>query len=327
MASQSSNNSLPIGAVFGNLFRNLPRLMLTNLLFAVPLGAFFALFWYLSTLLPSGSIQSMLVMFCFIIPVFPFYAGVVRVTSKIAAEEEKVPVFGNFFRAVRDNFFRFLAHGIVMYVIVVFSYISFNLYLKLIAENTMFVGPLIITSLVILFCVFMFFYVPVMTVTFDIPMRYIYKNSFLMSYGELKKNFIGLLGVLLLLVISTTFLIACQGSRLAVVIVTIVLLALFVPAIATFIIHSAVYKRMYAMITDKSQQAQAVNKKLAEQKKPTAEESREQLMQALLDFEVDESLPDDEYLYFNGKMMKKSVIMKLKREAQEKAGESDAQQL
>ena len=38
-------------------------------------------------------------------------------------------------------------------------------------------------------------------------------------------------------------------------------------------------------------------------------------------FELDESIPDDEYVYFNGKMVKKSVIKKLKAEAAE-GGES-----
>ena len=43
MASESQKNTLPIAAVFTNLFHNFPRLVLTNLLFAVPLSAFTAL--------------------------------------------------------------------------------------------------------------------------------------------------------------------------------------------------------------------------------------------------------------------------------------------
>ena len=37
MASQSHSETLPISAVFSKLFRNFHRLMLTNLLFAVPI--------------------------------------------------------------------------------------------------------------------------------------------------------------------------------------------------------------------------------------------------------------------------------------------------
>lgn len=315
MASQSHTETLPISAVFSKLFRNFHRLMLTNLLFAVPAAALAALFLWLSRLLPVTEEQARLVTLLAIIPAFPFYAGVVRVTIKIASGEEKTPVFRNFFTAVRENFLRFLVHGAVLYVAVVFSYVSFNIYLRLISANAIFMGPLIITILIMLFLLFMFFYLPAMTVTFDIPMRYIYKNSFLMSYGELKKNFIALLGLFFLTVVSMSLLIACYGSRVAVVIVTALLLSLLVPAVAAFIIHASVYERMYAMITDKSAQTQAVNAKIQAQTKPGKEQSRAEYLAMVRDFEPDESLPDDEYVYFNGKMVKKSVIKKLKAEA------------
>ena len=324
MASGSQKNTLPIAAVFTNLFHNIPRLIFTNLIFAVPLGAFTALFWFLSSLLPLSESQAPLIVLLAVIPVFPFYAGVVKVTAKMTVDEEKVPVFSNFFSGVKDNFLRFLVHGLLLYVIVVFSFVSISLYMRLIASNSVFIGPLIISIIIMLLFVFMFFYVPAMTVTFDIPMRYIYKNSFLMSYGEIKKNIIGLLGVLLLLIISTTFLIACYGSPVAVVVVTIVLAALVIPAISAFIIHSAVYERMCEMITDKSVQTQAVNavnaKMVETRNKRNPVEVKDEFMSSIKEFEVDESLSDDEYVYFNGKMMKKGVIMKLKREA-ERSGE------
>ena len=324
MASGSKKNTLPIAAVFTNLFHNIPRLILPSLIFPVPLGAFTALFWFLSSLLPLSESQAPLIVLLSVIPVFPFYAGVVKVTAKMTVDEEKVPVFSNFFSGVKDNFLRFLVHGLLLYVIVVFSFVSISLYMRLIASNSVFIGPLIISIIIMLLFVFMFFYVPAMTVTFDIPMRYIYKNSFLMSYGEIKKNIIGLLGVLLLLIISTTFLIACYGSPVAVVVVTIVLAALVIPAISAFIIHSAVYERMCEMITDKSVQTQAVNavnaKMVETRNKRNPVEVKDEFMSSIKEFEVDESLSDDEYVYFNGKMMKKGVIMKLKREA-ERSGE------
>ncbi len=313
MASQSHSETLPISAVFSKLFRNFHRLMLTNLLFAVPIAAFTALFYWISQLLPVTEEQARLVLLLALIPIFPFYAG--------ASGEEKTPVFRSFISGVRENFLRFLVHGAVLYVAVVFSYVSFNIYLKLISANAIFMGPLIITILIMLLLLFMFFYLPAMTVTFDIPMRYIYKNSFLMSYGELKKNFAALLGLFFLTVISMTLLIACYGSRIAVVIVTALLLALFVPAIAAFIIHAAIYERMYAMITDKSTQTQAVNEKIRAQTKPDKTQTRAEFLAMVRGFELDESIPDDEYVYFNGKMVKKSVIKKLKAEAAE-GGES-----
>lgn len=321
MASQTPKDTLPIAAVFTRLFRNLPRLMLTSFLFAVPAAAFFAMFWFISTLLPLS--QSGLFVMLAVIPSFPFFAGVVKVTAKMAAGEEKTPVYGTFFPALRENFLRFLFHGVVFYIVAVFSFVSFNIYLKLIPSNAVFIGPFIITILIIIYLCFMFFYIPVMTVTFDIPMRYIYKNSFLMAYGELKKNFIGLLGLMLLFIITTTFLIACYGSPVAVVIVSIILGAFFVPAIASFIVNSAVYQRMYEMITEVSDQAQELKAKETDARKQGKDpaQSQKEFMESVRSFELDESLPDDEYVYFNGRMVKKSVIKKLKEEANESSGE------
>ncbi len=320
MASQPKN-TLPIAAVFSNLFRNIPRLVLLNLIFAVPLGAVFSLLWLLvSALDPEYNIR--LLMMLLTVPLsYPFFSGIVRITSKMSAGEEKVEIFRNYFHTVRENFLRFLVHGIVLYVAVIFSYYSLSLYIKLVSQNAVFFGPLLISIIVMVCFCFMFFYIPLLTVTFEMPMKNIYKNSLLMSYGELKKNFTALLGLFFLTVISMTLLIACYGSRIAVVIVTALLLALFVPAIAAFIIHAAIYERMYAMITDKSTQTQAVNEKIRAQTKPDKTQTRAEFLAMVRGFELDESIPDDEYVYFNGKMVKKSVIKKLKAEAAE-GGES-----
>ncbi len=323
MASQSQKETLPIAVVFANLFRNMPRLMLTNLLFAVPVAVFFSLFWFIGSLFSLAQTEYTLLLLCAIIPVFPFYAGVVKVTIKIASGEEKTPVFKNFVSGVRGNFLRFLVHSLICFIAIVFSYVSFTLYLKLISQNAIFMGPFIITIIIILFFIFMFFYIPAMTVTFDIPMRYIYKNSFLMSYGEIKKNFIALFGLFFLTVVCTTFLIACYGSPVAVVVVTVILAALFIPSIAAFIIHSAVYRQMYKMITDKDALKRRAEPESAKTKKQDPAQARAEFIESVKSFEPDDSINDDEYVYFNGRMVKQSVIKKLKAEAEENGGLSN----
>ena len=51
MASQSTTTgSLPIAAFFSSLVHSIPRLVLTNLIFAVPLGGIFALLRTLTVL-------------------------------------------------------------------------------------------------------------------------------------------------------------------------------------------------------------------------------------------------------------------------------------
>lgn len=315
MASSSSKDTLPIAAFFSNLLHNLPRLMLTNLLFAVPLGAFGALFRLLSRLTPADSLLRIVVQLLAVIPLFPFYAGVVKVTAKMAAGEEKVPVAGCFFGAVRDNLLPFLLHGTVYYVVTVFSFVSLSTYIGLIGQNLLFTAPLVMTGLIILLFVFLFFYLPAMTVTYDIPLKYLYKNSLLMSYGELKNNFTALVGLFFLTVLATTCLMACYGSPVAVVIVTVILAAVFVPALAAFIIHSAVFEKMCRMIDAKGAQT-APQADRADRQQGSEEQDREAFRRAVQAFELDETLPDDAYVYFNGKMVRAGTVRKLKQEAE-----------
>ena len=139
-----------------------------------------------------------------------------------------------------------------------------------------------------------------------------------MSYGEIKRNLLGLFGLIVLAAISTTFLLACNASAVAVIICTVVLAGLFVTAIAAYIINYAVLKQMYVMITDKSVSAKAIDAKILEaEKKRQKKAELDDFKERLKEFEIDESLSDDEYIYFDGRMMKKSVLAKLKQEALE----------
>ena len=72
------------------------------------------------------------------------------------------------------------------------------------------------------------------------------------------------------------------------------------------------------MITDKSVSAKAIDAKILEaEKKRQKQAELDDFKERLKEFEIDESLSDDEYIYFDGRMMKKSVLAKLKQEALE----------
>ena len=97
------NSTLPIARVFSNLFRGLPRLILTNILFALPTAVFFSIFYAINTL---TGLHSVFILLLTVIPAFPFYAGVVKVSLHIAKGDEDVAVCSNFFAAVKENFLR-----------------------------------------------------------------------------------------------------------------------------------------------------------------------------------------------------------------------------
>ena len=78
-----------------------------------------------------------------------------------------------------------------------------------------------------------------MTVTFDIKMKDIYKNSALMTIGELKHNLFAVFGILILFLVCATVLM-CSFTPVLLIIFTIVLALFIVPSILSFIINSAV---------------------------------------------------------------------------------------
>ena len=92
----------------------------------------------------------MLVQLLMVIPVFPFYAGVVKITAKMAAGEEKVPVFRTLFRRGKREFSAVFGSRRCLYVAVVFSYVSFRCISACFSQSTLFFGPLIISVIVIL---------------------------------------------------------------------------------------------------------------------------------------------------------------------------------
>lgn len=316
MAKQ--NAAVSLSNFFGKLFHNMHKLILTNILFAVPMAAFFAGFYALSRI--AGNFSNV-VLFLTIIPAFPFYAGVVQVTAQIVRGDD-VAVFKSFFAAFRENFLRFLIHGIVFFFAIFFSYWSISLYAKMGAQNHSLYVLMVISILIAIFFLFMFYYVPSMTVIFDISMKHIYKNSALMTFGEMKSNLLATLGLFILFIICSTFILFCGGAPLAVIIVSSVLILFFVPAIAALIINSAIYRRMYIMIVDKDAESKSVDKKISDKRSELADHkahktNSNQIDEELMKLEIDETGNPDEYIYFKGRMVKKSVLLKLREESKE----------
>ena len=99
----SEKTTLPITRVFMNFFYSFPKLIVTNVLFGIPLAAFFGLFYAISLIngLPPAAV--MLIRLAVVIPVFPFYAGVAQVTAHLSRGERDFKVTSNFFAAVKES--------------------------------------------------------------------------------------------------------------------------------------------------------------------------------------------------------------------------------
>lgn len=285
---------------------NFLRILLTNIYFAVPSIIAIGICYFLSELIFGGT-QIILMLFSIVL-IFPFFSGVTIVTRNIARGDEKVQVFSTFIKGIKNNFLAFLIHGLVLFIATVLSYLSISFYISLINTPDMPVkwmiwGVLIICILLALVVFYTYFYIPVMTVTYDIKKRYIYKNSILMSFGEAKNNLIATLFLLVVAAIVATIIYFSASYSVLFFIISLLLYVFILPATISYTINFFVYDGMTNLISKKDLKDKDTtkNKKI--------EIKLEDLDRDTID--VSKLKDTDDYIFYNGKMIKQSTLLKL----------------
>ena len=300
-------------------FANFGRILLTNILFAVPSFLIVGLFYLLSNLIFHGF--SVIFMLSSIVLVYPLYAGVVKVTRNIARGDEGVPIISTFFTAIRDNLLLFLLHGVIICAAAIFSYVSIQFYLSILSSSWIVWGALIISILIALLVLHFCYYLPLMTVTYDIRLRYLYKNSFLMAIGELKNNFFATLTLAIVGAIVLTMT-AFVTSVTVLAIIFGVLWFLFVPATVTYSFVFFIYDGMVNMIRSKDE-ARPVDDAPVDTATP-AEKLRASIEEDdFSDIDVATLKDTDDFIYHNGRMVKQSTLLRMIRERQKREEEAD----
>lgn len=303
-------------------FGNFHRILLTNLLFAIPSTVFFAAVYFLNIKLFDGAV-SLPVALLAIIPLFPFYSGVVMVCRNIARGDEKVRVVHDFLTAIKENFLRFLLHGAVIYVVITLSVLSIMMYVSMLSVSWLFYALLFFSILIALFLLYTVFYLPLMTITYDLPLKHIYKNSFLMSFGEFKNNFFAT--VALTIVFGICFTITAFINSVTALIITLAAMwVLLIPASVTFMIVFFIYDGMTALISSKDEVSReltnSINKSLSEQRDKQSPVKEEE---DFSDIDITTLKDTDDYIFHNGRMVKQSTILRRIREQKEKEDGSD----
>ena len=299
-------------------FSNFGRILLTNILFAIPSFAFVGLFYLLSNLLFHG--YSAIFMMLSIIPLYPFYAGVVKVSRNLARGDSDVPVCSTYFAALKDNFLLFLLHGVVVTAAIIFSYASISFYISLISVSWIMIAVLIISILIALLALYASFYLPLMTVTYDIKPFHLYKNSFLMAFGEFKNN---LFATLALLIVSAIFMTMTAFSPSVTVLLIILgtLWSLLVPATVTFSYIFFIYDGMVNMIRSKD------NTRPDEDEPVSTTTPSEKLRVSIeeddfSDIDVTKLKDTDDFIFHNGRMVKQSTLLRMVKELQKRKEEA-----
>lgn len=312
----NGRKKLGIELFFERYFGNFGKLLLTNLLFAIPSAAVFIGLYYLNLALFDGVniIFSMLA----ILLLYPFYAGVVMVVRNIVRGDTDFSVIRTFVTAVRQNFLRFLLIGACVCAATVLSYFAISFYSGMAGGMWIMYILLFFCLIVVLMALYTSFYLPLMTLTYDLKLRFLFKNSFLMSFGEFKRNIFATLALAIvagLTMTATAFL----PNVTVLLIVAGALWALLLPSTATFCYVFFLYDGMTDMIEHKDDRVRQFNEKHGGKNssdKPIQKDKPQMSIdpEDFSDLDISQLKDTDDFIFHNGRMVKQSALLKLLRE-------------
>ncbi len=317
----SSRKQFKFEVLLERYLSNFFRIILTNLIFFIPLSVMIALY-VVADLVLNGVLLT-LVLALLVTAVFPFFAGVVLVTRNIARGDSDIKVLPTFIKGVKENFSRFLIYGGLFSVLTVFNYYSISIYSNLIANSWVFYILLFVCIIIAVDVLFMFFYVPVMSVTFELSFKHVVKNSFLMSFGEIKNNFFAVFALAVVLAIALTIVAFCTNVVILIV-ATILLIALLLPASCQTVTCFFVYDDMFSTIAENSKKSKEINDAISieKDKRNSAHSEDAEVIEDYSDVDISTLKDCDEYIFYNGKMIKQSVLLKKVLEQRGQAQES-----
>ncbi len=305
---------------------NLGCLILVNLLFALPLAASVALAMVLNVYVIKISVLALPLAIIF---ASPFYSGVVVLAREYSRNKKEKKIFSTYIKAVKDNGLRFLLWGVVMYLGIVGCYFGFKLYSSMAALfGWIFYVVMFFLFVIAVFFLFLSFTVPLMTVSFELRQKDIYKNSALMTFGEIKNNFFATIGIIAFVAIAMLpfVLISYLSSLMPLILAEILLIGYLsftvfalIPAPCALIISHYLYPNMYAVITGEDASEEKNSNPLPDSKQETQRE-------ILSDHSSDETGPDleelrngdgDEYIFYQGKMIKRKLLLSIFEQKEE----------
>ena len=225
-------------------FPKLPQLLLAGVLFSAGMAACLGI--SIAVALLTG-FNNIILWGVGIIPGMLFYAGLVTVIRKYAIENDYVPVVPTFFKAVRENWKAFLLHGFVVYAICSCSLFATMYYYALAQEDITYGYVMSLYGVFTAALLIMMFYVPVMTVTYELRWRDIYKNSLLMIIGKILRNLLTLLMIAALVALAILIIVYTGGFGR---IVACVLIGATFPMIMTYIEIAMVSKGLIENVGD-----------------------------------------------------------------------------
>lgn len=311
--------------LIGKLRSNLGRLILVNLMFSIPL-------------LLSMGIVSVIYLFVFrnfplvlplaIILASPFYSGVVVLSRDVSRGIKCEHPFSAYCKAVKENGLRFLVWGLFTYLGFEGCYFGFTVYSSMARHfSWIFYVVMFFVFLISIFFLFISYAIPLMTVSFELKQKAVYKNSALMTFGEIKNNLFSTFSVIIFLavVLMPFIIISYLSAVLPVNTVKILLVAylafafgVLIPAPCSMMISHYLYPNMRAMIaqedTDNGTSSAPLNvTKASVVETPTYTEPD------VPEVDIEELRKGDgeEYIFYHGKMIKRKILLNMLEQKEE----------
>ena len=164
--------------------------------FIIFFEVFFRKFWNLVLL--------NLIYFVFCIPIVtigPATAGFTKVLKNYS-QEKNAFLWSDFITSFKKNFKQAFPIGLFNIFMAFCIYLGFQMYPSLAKDNILFYVPFLLTCCITLTLIIMNFYIYLMIVSTDIKLKDILKNSFILTCVGIKKNFITLLVVGIIIAVN-----------------------------------------------------------------------------------------------------------------------------
>lgn len=275
-------------------FKNLKTLLLANLIFAVPLVVSMAIFYFVGVLINQ---QNIIILALSVVLFFPFYSGVTQITRNIARGEKVEKVFSTFVKGVKANYKQFIVHGILFYFAIMITFFSVVTYWALAANTPILYGMFALAIIIGLVLLFAMYIIPLITVTIDLPLKHIYKNGLLMSVGELKTNLF--ITVILAAVGFVVFSIPFLFGNAVLGLIVLGVFGIFIaPATVSYITSIKLYPKIKKLLLKEEETKEDVKSLQPTQQKVDTNNINTQSL----------SNEGDDYIFQNGRMIKRSLI-------------------
>ncbi len=290
---------------FIGFFENFGKMFIVNLLFDIPLiilvGAIMLISYF------TGNFN---IFVCFLlIPLLsPFFAGMMNVCRKLTTGESFKPI-KDFVKGIKDNLCYFLINGGIIYIISIGAWTTFSFYRNN-TENPIVILALISSSIVLIYFLFMEFLIPVMFVSVKIKLSDVIKNSVFLAVIGFFNNLKTLISFLFIFCI---LFIVCQytANFLINTIIISFLVLTFLPVLCTYILTFNSYQTVEKYVIKPYEKENKEQKEMSKGNNNIPEIDIEELM------ELSNGDPD-EFVFINGRMLKRSSIKKLLEKQKDK---------